>query len=250
MKITRKLVTSIVCLALSLAFCVWAVFAWFSANSRADANGMQVSVDKPNLTLAVNTYSLTASSTGDGTITYTKGSAINQMPQYGLSDTSAVLLEITVTNSSTEKDYTSEALYLTVLCNTTVFRFESVETDGVVTSFNSDLSNGISLHYADDAGADTFTKRGEGTFLKIEGDTTTKFNMSLPRVAIGAADPEQNVASVTCYYIMDYSQSLLSYLYEEAASYAGSVSASINFSSDMTFVLRETDDYQDTTTIS
>ena len=49
LKITRKLTISIVCLVLSLAFCVWAVLAWFAANSEADAAGMNISVSSDDL---------------------------------------------------------------------------------------------------------------------------------------------------------------------------------------------------------
>ncbi|MGN0818250.1 MAG: hypothetical protein ACI4L9_04705, partial [Candidatus Coproplasma sp.] len=49
MKVTKRLFNSIVCLIVSLAVCVWAVYAWFAQNERVSSDGANTSVNSPDL---------------------------------------------------------------------------------------------------------------------------------------------------------------------------------------------------------
>ena len=238
MKITRKLVTSIVCLALSLAFCVWAVLAWFSANSRADASGMKVSVQTEDLSIVVNVYKLTHNDDG----TYSKnGDALTGnglvMNPYGGTAVTAVLLEVIITNSSQDTAYT---VPLTIKCG--AFNLDAPAEGS--TQFTSNISNGITIYDAtQDEDGVNYTLSEESSYSFTNTDTLVDGNPTKADVELfdGVSGVTvNNGSSVTKNYIMDYDPALITYLNSRAISSSDAiVTAEINFVDDLIFVLGE-----------
>ena len=101
MNVTKKLVTSIICLVLSLAFCVWAVFAWFSANNAVDADGIETSVKGNDIENAtVNFYYINLSTSYDSYVRGDKldlGNDANMRDYYGEVEPTALLVEFSFT---------------------------------------------------------------------------------------------------------------------------------------------------------
>ena len=246
MKVTKKLVTSIICLVLSLAFCVWAVFAWFSANNQVDAGGIQTTVQGNNLTMVVKAYYLTGNDDGS----YTKGNMISvdgngyfNMPRYsGFGGTiTAVLLEVIITNNGTE----SKTLPLSVSCAPipAVEEGQAVDENLLRKDVDSEgnplliteLSNAISIYAAQLNTTDSsYTLTGDRKiFLNTTGTITKADNIELVNpVEINAS------SSVTYNYIMDYDEDLMEYLNTLAVTNSdGALTSYFSFIGDLCFNL-------------
>ncbi|HIU79621.1 MAG TPA: hypothetical protein IAC67_01750 [Candidatus Coproplasma excrementipullorum] len=233
MKVTKKLVTSIICLVLSLAFCVWAVFAWFSANNAVDAGGIQTTVQGNNLTMVVKAYYLTGNDDGS----YTKGDMISvdgngyfNMPRYsGFGGaTTAVLLEVIIINTGTE----NKTLPLSVSC-APLPEDEGELLDYKNNTFITYLSNAVYISNATVSG-DTCSavENSKQTFLNTNSDPIAKNTVTLD-LSLTITQGEN-----TLYYIMDYDEDLMEYLNTLAVTNSGGALTSyFSFIGDLCFNL-------------
>lgn len=252
MKVTKKLVTSLICLALSLAFCVWAVFAWFTATSSARAGGMSVSVSNSDLGIGLLVYPL--EKTGENSYrikrdesgNLAEGSLSLDMPGYTTEDCTAVLVAITVSNSAADMEYADVPIYVT--CSGSAGLGEYADD-----SFACAISNAITIWGADtaagggteDRGDDLYSKKSnseaepknEQSFVEISSGSVVKSSsLELSPLIEIAAYPDK----VTANYIVDYSPELMGWLYGLALGQSGaSLGASISFSDDITFNIGE-----------
>lgn len=241
MKITKRLIASIIMLALSVAFCVWAVFAWFSQNSRVDATGMQVEVEVEDLKLEVELYSL-AYVTVKGTQRYEiTGELQGNMPQYGSGQCTAILVRMTATNSNATEDRTAA---LSVTCNGgTTFTQDTDNNGTLLDSFSGALSNAISFSGVSYDGADadaTNTYALTGTpvsFVGNRGLSSKSTEVFLTEITIPAGQ------SVVRNYILDYDSDSLSAVYDAIlndSNLNASPSAVVNLQNDLTICLGNT----------
>lgn len=250
LKLTRKLLTSIICLVLSLTFCVWAVFAWFARNGSVDATGMQVSVDAENVSMTVGVYSLSFSdstvptyaintSVGTNGFIYSVDSANNLhfgngiddisdviMPQYiNSSICSAVLLKIEVVNngsSSVELSLTSNGSPLP----TSVEDILDVNiTQNVI---STQLSNAVTVYETQSEAP--YTKGAAHSYFNASGTSPNKGTVTL-------SSQVWEVGSTTEYFILDYNSALIDYLNNLAIRVGAIVGSQYSFSSDLSFVL-------------
>lgn len=236
MKITKRLIASIIMLALSVAFCVWAVFAWFSQNSRVDATGMQVEVEVEDLKLEVELYSL-AYVTVKGTQRYEiTGELQGNMPQYGSGQCTAILVRMTATNSNATEDRTA-ALSVTSNGGTT-FTQDTDNNGTLLDSFSGALSNAISFSGVSYDGADaTNTYALTGTpvsFVGNRGLSSKSTEVFLTDITIPAGQ------SVVRNYILDYDSDSLSAVYDAIlndSNLNASPSAVVNLQNDLTICL-------------
>lgn len=239
MKITKRLIASIIMLALSVAFCVWAVFAWFSQNSRVDATGMQVEVEVEDLKLEVELYSL-AYVTVKGTQRYEiTGELQGNMPQYGSGQCTAILVRMTATNSNATEDRTA-ALSVTSNGGTT-FTQDTDNNGTLLDSFSGALSNAISFSGVSYDGADaTNTYALTGTpvsFVGNRGLSSKSTEVFLIDITIPAGQ------SVVRNYILDYDSDSLSAVYDAIlndSNLNASPSAVVNLQNDLTICLGNT----------
>ena len=253
MKVTKKLVTSIICLVLSLAFCVWAVFAWFSANNAVDADGIQTSVTTENVTLTVTVYKLEDADTSGG---YTKTDIVifsnntnidykpADMPDYGGTGCTAVLLEITVNYTGT----TGQSVPISVMCNnfkgdqnnTPPTYLDYVEEAGTIPAhFVGNLSDAVSVYGTTVYNNSTYIKGNVNSFLTKTAAPYGKIeNLSL-YLFTAEFDGTTN-AEVTKNYIMDYNSDLMSVIYTWVGDMnQGDPSTEVYFETDLIFVAGE-----------
>lgn len=254
MKVTKKLVTSIICLVLSLAFCVWAVFAWFSANNAVDADGIQTSVTTENVTLTVTVYLLeNADDTSGGynktdIVIFSNNTNIDykpaDMPDYGGTGCTAVLLEITVNYTGT----TAQSVPVSVMCNnfkgdqnntppTYLDYVEKAET--TPEHFVGNLSDAMSVYGTTVYNNSTYTKGNVNSFLTKTAAPYGKIeNLSL-YLFTAEFDGTTN-AEVTKNYIMDYNSDLMSVIYTWVGDMnQGDPSTEVYFETDLIFVAGE-----------
>ena len=247
MKVTKKLVTSIICLVLSLAFCVWAVFAWFSANNAVDAGGIQTSVTTENVTLTVTVWQLQDDTSGGYTKTdtiFSNNTNIDyepaDMPAYGSTGCTAVLLEITVNYTGT----TAQSVPVSVTCNnfkgnqnnTPPTYLDYVEEAGTTPAhFVGNLSDAVSVYETSvDINNSTYTKSTAHSFMTFDENKYIKNSLLLFTETFNSA------GNVTKEYIMDYNSDLMSVIYMWVGDMnQGDPSTAVNFETDLIFVAGE-----------
>lgn len=250
MKVTKKLVTSIICLVLSLAFCVWAVFAWFSANNAVDADGIQTSVTTENVTLTVTVYQL-YDVTGT-TNSYQKGNIIfsndrnktytpDDMNDYGSTECTAVLLEITVGYTGD----TAQTVPVSVTCNNfkgdqnntppTYLDYEE-EAGTIPARFVGNLSDAVSVYETSVDNTNTYTKGDAHSFMTFDENENKYVKNSL----LLFTATFNSAGNVTEEYIMDYNSDLMSVIYSWVGDMGqGDPSTAVNFETDLIFVAGE-----------
>lgn len=257
MKVTKKLVTSIICLVLSLAFCVWAVFAWFSANNSVDAGGIETSVTTENVTLTVTVYLLeNADDTSGG---YTKTNAVifsndrnltndsniaytpDDMNDYGSTECTAVLLEITVGYTGD----TAQSVPVSVTCNnfkgdqnnTPPTYLDYVEEAGTIPAhFVGNLSDAVSVYDTTVDNNNTYTKGYAHSFMIFDENENKYVKNSL----LLFTATFNSAGNVTKEYIMDYNSDLMSVIYSWVGDMGqGDPSTAVNFETDLIFVAGE-----------
>lgn len=251
MKVTKKLVTSIICLVLSLAFCVWAVFAWFSANNSVDAGGIQTSVTTENVTLTVTVYLLenaddtSGGYTKTGTVIFSNNTNIYyepaDMPDYGGTGCTAVLLEITVNYTGT----TDQSVPVSVMCNnfkgdqnnTPPTYLDYVEEAGTIPAhFVGNLSDAVSVYETSVDNTNTYTKSIAHSFMTFDENENKYVKNSL----LLFTATFNSAGNVTEEYIMDYNSDLMSVIYSWVGDMnQGDPSTAVNFETDLIFVAGE-----------
>ena len=251
MKITKRLIASIIMLALSVAFCVWAVFAWFSQNSRVDATGMQVSVQGNELYMTVYVYRLGYFTQNNVTVDskYVQVSeepiavisnkdgismVSGEMPSYlgqGSMNCSAVLVQIEV---EATQNYSGGDVPVAITFGNNFSVKPEYDTNNNIIGFNSNLSDVISVYPSSQETEGVYVISGNQlSFTSVENSSTSKTNIVLQDIAVAAGAKAQN------YYIMDYSDSLMTYIYGLTSGFGGVVSAEITFDNDLIFVLND-----------
>lgn len=249
MKVTKKLVTSIICLVLSLAFCVWAVFAWFSANNAVDAGGIRTSVTTENVTLTVTVWQLqnvtdTVNSYKKGDIIFSNDRTVTYTPKnmndYGSTGCTAVLLEITVNYTGT----TGQSVPVSVTCNnfkgdqnnTPPTYLDYVEEAGTIPAhFVGNLSDAVSVYETSVDNTNTYTKSTAHSFMTFDENKYVKNSLSLFTKEFTVEDN-----NVTKEYIMDYNSDLMSVIYTWVGDMnQGDPSTAVNFETDLIFVAGE-----------
>lgn len=255
MKITRKLTISIVCLVLSLAFCVWAVLAWFAANSEADAAGMNISVSSDDLGIGLLVYPL--EQTGENSYVIKKGADGNpvqgstslNMPAYTAGECTAVLIAITVSNSAADMQYSDVPISLSCSGGAQLGAYSAAEN-----KFSCAISNAVTVWSADTTAGGETEDRGDDVYSKKSNSETEPGNEQSFVYAAAQPVKKQSVLQlsplieidaypdkVTANYIMDYSPELMSWLYGLALGALGAgsdspaLTASIDFADDLTF---------------
>lgn len=255
LKITRKLTISIVCLVLSLAFCVWAVLAWFVANSEADAAGMNISVSSDDLGIGLLVYPL--EQTGENSYVIKKGEDGNpvqgstslNMPAYTSGECTAVLIAITVSNSAADMQYSDVPISLSCSGGAQLGAYSAAEN-----KFSCAISNAVTVWSADTTAGGGTEERGDDVYSKKSNSETEPGNEQSFVDAAAQPVKKQSVLQlsplieidaypdkVTANYIMDYSPELMSWLYGLALGALGAgadspeLNASIDFADDLTF---------------
>lgn len=255
LKITRKLTISIVCLVLSLAFCVWAVLAWFVANSEADAAGMNISVSSDDLGIGLLVYPL--EQTGENSYVIKKGADGNpvqgstslNMPAYTAGECTAVLIAITVSNSAADMQYSDVPISLSCSGGAQLGAYSAAEN-----KFSCAISNAVTVWSADTTAGGETEERGDDVYSKKSNSETEPGNEQSFVDAAAQPVEKQSVLQlsplieidaypdkVTANYIMDYSPELMSWLYGLALGALGAgsdspaLTASIDFADDLTF---------------
>ena len=255
LKITRKLTISIVCLVLSLAFCVWAVLAWFAANSEADAAGMNISVSSDDLGIGLLVYPL--EQTGENSYVIKKGADGNpvqgstslNMPAYTSGECTAVLIAITVSNSAADMQYSDVPISLSCSGGAQLGAYSAAEN-----KFSCAISNAVTVWSADTTAGGETEERGDDVYSKKSNSETEPGNEQSFVDAAAQPVEKQSVLQlsplmeidaypdkVTANYIMDYSPELMSWLYGLALGALGAgsdspeLTASIDFADDLTF---------------
>ncbi len=245
MKITKRLCISVICLVLSLTFCVWAIFAWFTNKNDVRGEGISTSVLGPELVdLKVERYRLTRQKDGsysvaDAPIPDTQ----KTMPSYNDKDegTTAVLIKLTLTVSDADV-----ACSLSIRC----LSADVTVSSGTV-GYVSALSNAVMLYnlgagIADEGTTGGVTENAEGnpTELTIPGnlaalrfwDGTFTGGQAQKVQTLSLSNKWQPAAgenTVSLYLFMDYDSSLITNgLYQlEGISFTTSMS----FETDISF---------------
>lgn len=248
MRITKKLITSIICLAVSLAFCVWAVFAWFSANDNVGANGITAAVKGPDITEAsVKCYHLDDS--GKKLESEEEISLLN--PYYGNKPTAA-LIEISFKYAGNKAapafsiylkhNRTLEADKNNISSQTSLSSSDGAGTGGSV--FTNYLSNVADIFNAEISGdiGDIYSK-GAQRYSLVENYITKSSEekeISIGTLSASVAG-EGNVYTV--YYIIDYNEDNINYIYanyEDSTNKGLPLNAHVEFEQDLVFVIEET----------
>lgn len=268
MKPTKKLLTAIICLIVSLALCVWACFAWFTVNHavRSDAIASDV-VGSDIVSFDVNAYYLDRSSDGgyvtapDGDMH--NGSAIltltggnihvddgndgalsgedDKMRPYGGSDdyATAVLFVIDYSlKTSAVKNYR-----ITASCTSSLVTVSKVSEDSYesglsnVVYFTNDLSSsaqsdgyGVTVNdgYATKVLYDSGTNRKNTKITLLDGIQ--------PETANGSDAGRYNG---TAFVLMDYYKDAFTYISSLMLQNGGSLSSSLSFNGDLIIGIEE-----------
>lgn len=237
MKITRRLCISVICLVLSLAFCVWAVFAWFTNNNQVRGEGISSSVLGPELVgLEVERYSLERQKNGSYAVKEKIPDTEATMPRFNDDEvgTTAVLIKVTLTVSGDNVSCT-----LTIDCLSS----EVTVSEGAISGiYNSALSNAVLLY---DVEGQVTEENGVPTSVTVaEGATAMRFwNGSVAggqpqgktdKIALrNNWAPAAGSTSVSLYLFMDYDSALITDgLYPLVDN---SFSSSMDFDTDISF---------------
>lgn len=251
MKITRRLLISVICLVVSLAFCVWAIFAWFANKSDVRGEGISTSVLGPELVdLKVERYRLTRHREGY----YLVDNAPipddqKTMPSYNNEDegTTAVLIKLTLIVSSED-----------VGCNLSVnCASDTVAVTQSAGGYVSALSNSVMLYNLGAGKAegetpqDGVTENAGGAPQKViipDGSTAIRFwngmftdgqpeSKTVSQTLSDNWRPEAGSLSVSLYLFMDYDSSLITNgLYRLDNM---SFTTSMNFETDISFTVTQ-----------
>lgn len=239
MKITKRLCISVICLVLSLTFCVWAIFAWFTNKNDVRGEGISTSVLGPDIkSLEVERYSLKQE--GDSYRVVEKlADTQATMPEFklqGNQNTTAVLVKLILTLNEAD-----------VLYNLSVGCDEGISVSGGPALFSSLLSNAVCMAVLGKTGV--IESEGVPTSVTLSADPektyfvnknassvyekTNSFSLDDNMVADG-----ENV--FVTYIFMDYDSSLiLDCLYPLIFENNGGFSSNIDFDTDISFVVEQ-----------
>lgn len=250
MKITRRLLISVICLVVSLAFCVWAIFAWFANKSDVRGEGISTSVLGPELVdLKIDRYRLSRERDGSYTVTEVIPDDQKTMPSYNNEDegTTAVLIKLTLIVSSED-----------VGCNLSVnCASGTVAVTQSAGGYVSALSNSVVLYNLGAGKAegetlqDGVTENADGAPQKViipDGSTAIRFwsgtvtdgqpeSKTVSQTLNENWRPEAGSLSVSLYLFMDYDSSLITNgLYRLDNM---SFTTSMNFETDISFTVKQ-----------
>lgn len=255
MRITKKLITSIICLAVSLAFCVWAVFAWFSANDNVGANGITAAVKGPDITEAsVKCYHLDDS--GKKLESEEEISLLN--PYYG-SDPTAALIEISFKYAGNkaapafsiylDHNRTLEADKNNISSQTSLSSSDGAGTGGsVFTNYLSNVADIFNAKISGDIYGDIYSKGAQRYSLVENYITKSSEEKEIIIGTLNVSDESETnfkiVGNVyTVYYIIDYNEDNINYIYanyEDSTNKGLPLNAHVEFEQDLVFVIEET----------
>lgn len=248
MKITKRLCISVICLVLSLTFCVWAIFAWFTNKNDVRGEGISTSVLGPELVdLQVERYRLSRQRDGSYTVTGAIPEDQKTMPSYNDEDegTTAVLVKLTLVVKGED-----------VGCNLSIdCASATVEVVQSAGGYVSALSNSVMLYNlgAGKAAGETsqtgVTEDGDGVPQQViipDGSTAIRFwngtftdgqpdDKTVSYTLSEDWRPATGSLSVSLYLFMDYDSSLITnglYMLENM-----SFTTSMSFETDISFTV-------------
>jgi hypothetical protein len=238
MKVSKKLITSLACLLLSVVVCVWACYAWFSLNGNVDAGNINTSViDGGNdiVSIEVTTYYLEEVESSSSTAIYKQVAPMGSgdMYEYGNTDNycTAILLQVQYEiNPSTEKKFAMGA--------STINSTSEVQTtigNGGKISYSSHLSNVVSFTEAKlNEGDGTFSPSGNtyNYLNKADNGDYVKSSQIYIIEDIGGASGKQ-----TKYLIVDYNADLFGNIFSLVLANGGNISSKVTFDGDITITL-------------
>jgi hypothetical protein len=207
MKITKRLLNSILCLVLSLALFAGVCYAWFVASSDANIEGIFSGVSDPDIQeFSVNAYYLDYVNASDKTQGYKKRSTTplsqnSSLDEYSFSGKcTALLVELTLTVKEVAEAYT----YAVGVESKTSTDLQVVkDTNGNLDYFTWFLSNAIYLQNAAyQKASNTYLASGSKTYSFVEDVSLEKTSVIVLQGDAFAG--QTNGYSVTLYYLLDY----------------------------------------------
>ena len=241
MTVTRRLCISVICLVLSLAFCVWAVFAWFATKNDVRGEGISTSVLGPDIkSLTVERYTLDRQTDGSYLIGEKLSDSQATMPEFDLKGnetTTAVLIKLILTLNEG-----NIAFDLSVACQ------PGISVSGGPALFGSSLSNAVNMVML---GTDGVTA-SEGVPSKVtlpQNYTKSYFvtkdaaSQYVKTDSIGITEKmvSEGANTFVTYIFMDYDSSLiLDCLYPLIFENNGGFSSNIDFQTDISFTVEQT----------
>ncbi|MGN0814561.1 MAG: Ig domain-containing protein [Candidatus Coproplasma sp.] len=267
MKVTKRLFNSIVCLTVSLAVCVWAVYAWFAQNDKVSSDGANTSVNTPDLEdFNVTAYYLDYNGTNTdeykkaasgnisgsfdktvdsdelGTLDKFETSSDQMRPYDSLRPyATAVLFEIKYKiKSGSDKDFRIYANCPYEIGDMTENVFTIVKDTDASDAFFSSVSNCVFMNAATVTG-DVYTYDSENNqrFIKSDGTDTKYFTKYLDDSEEGSVvrDGQEHTLNV----IVDYDAELFTKLSTYMLSAGGTLNSSLTFLGDLTFGIEDYD---------
>lgn len=240
MKASKRLITAIIALVVSVILCVGVCFAWFLQNSKVDANGIDPGIRSTNITaFSVTAISLSGKTTstqnGQSVTTYTVGSAVSNksalMAPYGNMDNeeTALLLEFKFTFAANlGKNYGIFAHLQRRIGESKVQVIP--DTESLDYDFKCDLSSATGFYGAEVSG--TTVTLG----AKING-----VNANLVSLNGGAATDGIVKSELTFCCIIDYEETAIDLLYRTAGDMGGEIWSQMRFDNDIDFYMEEVD---------
>lgn len=248
MKLSKKLISSILCLIASLACCVWACFAWFTQNKITKTGGTESSViEDAILDFDVTAYYLNYSGESD-TVFVPAGAggveaaydinlsgtleADDRMRPYGAlsGESTAVLFVVSYSINS----QSSQSFRITASCPDAN---AEIAVKGENNDFVSDLSNSVYFvtDVTRDASAGTYTAGNQTkAFLSYsDGSYGKSVTLSLVEGISVPAESAENSYRATAYFIMDYNADMFAYIYSLVLQQGGDLTSALSFIGDI-----------------
>lgn len=235
MRASKRLITSVIALIVSVVLCIGVCIAWFSSNKSVDGTGMSASLGMNIETFTVTAYAIsgvTSAKDESGNVTGYTGTNAGDLTDGKMyayrninnTDTAVLLkFDYTFTQSNT-KNYGIYAQLNKTVANTNNATVVETETND---TYESDLSSAVSFYSVASLDGTTVTWSASA----ISGDETL---VTLNSVTASGT------LSGTVYCVMDYDGDKISKLYTAVAELKGSISATINFTGDIEFYISET----------
>jgi hypothetical protein len=270
MKVSKRLITSLVCLLLSVVVCVWACFAWFSINKNVNSGDVNTAVIDSNdiKSFTITSYYLNYNSNSDTTNFVTASSG--NVDHDGAS--------LPTTYDKYDKDGNETVSNGTVRVGDGILQsgdtMRSYDLVGVATAVLLELD----MQFSSDAAGKTFalTVTSEATDFKLEENNTKGYLSTVANFGVAkattandnttytyATDENNNISyklfakqsdiwsldnsldlltltvtsdTTKCYIILDYNISAVNYIYSYNEL---PLTAAVEFKNDLTFTLSE-----------
>lgn len=246
LKASKKLITSVICFALSLVLCVGVCLAWFAVNKKVESDGAKVGVRNSdivrfNVTVhylngVTGGYGLasTGNVAGAGNVDINGDGVLvseDSMRPYGglVTFTTAVLFEIDYEIVTSDKNY---RIYASCP-EDNAFTVEPLDEEK--NNFESALSNTVGFYLNVGVDGEVFSKADKSaeTFIK---DDNGKRNVIMlkEKIVPSAADAETGNYVGKTYVIMDYMPESFIYLSSLMIGAGGSLQSKLSMAGDLT----------------